>query len=289
VRITEETRQKLEVIERARQQEGRLTVRRIYYILLSRGFYDLTKSRNAKYAWHVYQNLSNRLVDWREAGLLKPEVIIDRKSELLKRPAYESFDECFDEALRDYTTDSMLKQKRAIEVWLEKDTMRNIFEEECWFNDVPLIISKGWTSWTFKEEAAKRFKQYGKPVTVLYFGDFDFEGEHIPRVLEDFIRKKSPSVDFKFNKVLLKYADYESLQDYAIKFEAKEKHLEHVYVKEFIDQYGPVKLEVEALAFNVTKERFQAALFKEIDTRVVDAEGRRREKELKVWRERHYR
>lgn len=289
MKVKQETRKKLEVIERAFQEEGRLTVRRIYYLLLSQGFYDLRKSRNPKYAEHVYQNLSKRLVDWREAGLISSDIIIDRKSEFIKRRTFKNFDEYFEKALKSYASDSMLRQERAVEVWIEKDTMRTIFLEDCYFNDVPLIISRGWTSRTFKDEAVRRFAEYEKPATVLYFGDFDFEGEHIPRVLEEFVRRKIPDLNFEFRKVLLTSDDYDSLKDYAVMFNVKKKHLEHIYVKEFIEQYGAVKLEVEALPFNETKKRFTKALYGVIDRQLVDDEEGRAEKEKKNWLKRHYR
>lgn len=289
MKLNKEGREKLEVIKATFEIEGRLTVRRIYYVLLSRGFFDLRRSQNPDYAAHIYQNLSRRLVDWREEGLLPAGMIVDRKSEFIKRSSHKSFDDCFKEAFEDYALDSMAGQGRAVEVWIEKDTMRTIFLEDCYFNDVPLIISKGWTSWTFKDEAVKRFGQYRKPVSVLYFGDFDFEGEHIPRVLEEFVRGKIPELDFDFKKVLLTHDDFGRLKDYAVRFNVNKKHLEHAYVREFIEQWGPLKLEVEALGFNETRGRFREALFGAVNKQLVDSAEAKAEKEKKAWLKRHYR
>ncbi|MBA7524250.1 hypothetical protein ES705_16387 [subsurface metagenome] len=289
MRISKESREKIGIIKAAYEKEGRLTVRRIYYILLSRGFFDLTKSDNPEYAHHIYQNLSNRLVDWREAGLVDPDIIVDRKSELIRRPTHDNFQEAFDELLETYSRNSMLDQKRHIEVWIEKDTMRNTFIEDCYFNDVPLIVGKGWTSYTFKHEAVKRFKKYyPKPVMILAFGDFDMEGEHIPEVIKKFILDKIPDLDFELKKVLLTPADYNRLSEFAIRFKPTRKQLEHFYAREFIDKHGPIKLEVEAMPFDETKRRFRQALFKQIDKRVVDDVENTSEGDKRDWLENHY-
>lgn len=287
--INDESREKIRIIEEAFKKEGRLTVRRIYYILLSRGFFDLTKSKNPKYAWHIFQNLSARLVDWREAGLVNPDIIVDRKSELIQRPTYDNFQESFDELLENYSRNSMLDQKKHVEIWIEKDTMRNIFIEGCYFNDASLIISKGWTSYTFKHEAVERFKKYQpKPVVILYFGDFDMEGEHMPMVIKRFIQDKIPGFDFELKKILLTAADYKRLGRFTVKFNPTKTQLAHKYAKEFIEKYGPIKLEVEAMPFDETKRKFQDALFKEIDKRVVDDVENASGKDKRVWLENHY-
>ncbi len=289
MRINEESRKKIKIIEEAYKKEGRLTVRRIYYILLSAGFYDLMKSDNPEYANHIYQNLSARLVDWREAGIIEPEIIIDRHREFIRRPTHDNFQQAFDELLETYSKNSMMDQKKHIEAWIEKDTMRNTFIGDCYFNDVPLIIGKGWTSYTFKHEAVERFrKQYPKPVVILAFGDFDMEGEHIPEVINKFVREKIPGLNFRLKKVLLTSADYKKMRKFAIKFKPKKKTLEHKYAREFIEKFGAVKLEVEAMPFDETKRRFQYALFKEIDKQVVDGVESASEEDKRAWLENHH-
>lgn len=286
--MKDESKRKIKIIEEAFEKEGRLTVRRIYYILLSRGFFDLTKSKNPKYARHIYQNLSARLVVWREAGIIDPDMIVDRKSELMRRPTSDNFQEAFDDLCLYYSKNSMPDQKKYVEVWIEKDTMRNTFFHDCYYNDVPLIISKGWTSYTFKHEAVKRFRKvYPKPVIILAFGDFDIEGEHIPKVVEKFVRDKIPDLKFNLKKVLLTPADYRKMSEFVVRFNPSKKQLEHEYARQFIEKYGAIKLEVEAMPFDETKRKFQTALFKEIDKQVVDAIEKASEKDREEWIEEH--
>jgi len=294
--MKEESKRKIKIVKEAYLKEGRLTVRRIYYIFLSMGFFDLTKSRNKKYARHIYQNLSKRLVEWREAGIIEPGMIIDRKSEFIRRPTFDNFQEAFDKLIRTYSKNSMSDQEKYVEVWIEKDTMRNTFIEDCYFNDVPLIISKGWTSYSFKHEAVERYRRqflkpdyiYPKPVVILAFGDFDMEGEHIPAVVKKFVQEKIPDLKFKLKKVLLTPADYKRMSEFAIPFEPTKKQLEHEYAREFIEKYGAIKLEVEAMPFDETKKRFRQALFKQINKRVVDDVENASKEDKRVWLENHY-
>lgn len=282
--MKDETKRKIKIIEEAFVKEGRLTVRRIYYIFLSMGFYNLTKSQNPNHVRHIYQNLSKRLVVWREAGIIDPGIIIDRKSEFIRRPTFDNFQKAFDRLCETYSKNSMTDQKKYVEVWIEKDTMRNTFHYDCYFNDVALIIGKGWTSYTFKYEAVERFKKvYPKSVVILAFGDFDMEGEHISEVVKKFVHEKIPDLEFKLKKVLLTPTDYKKMREFAIPFEPKKKQLEHKYAREFIDKYGAIKLEVEAMPFDETKQRFQKAMFKEIDKQVVETMEERSEIDKEDW------
>jgi len=289
MKMRKDTERKLEAIRQAYKEEGPITLRRAYYVLLSRGFFDLAKSRNPNHAKYVYQSLSRLLVDCREKGILSADVIVDREREFIKRLAFKTFDECFADTFENYVQDSMIGQKRAVEVWIEKDTMRTTYLRDCYFNDVPLVISKGFTSWTFKNEAVQRFKNYGKPVTILYFGDFDYEGEYIPALINEFVREHIPGLDFEFRKVLLTKEDYGRLKEYAISFETNKKQLEKAYVRDFIARYGAVKLEVEALPFSEVRRRLKEELARTIDLQIVSNTEERADKAKRAWIRRHYR
>lgn len=287
--INKTTKDKLAVIMAAYRKEGPITLRRAYYVLLTAGFFDLTKSANKDYADHLYQALSALFVKCREGGYLPPEAIVDRVRSFIKRPAFPTFAECFADSFENYAQDSMTGQDRAVEAWLEKDTMRDTFLKDCYFRDVPLVISRGFTSWTFKHDAAERFAGYGKPVTVLYAGDFDAEGEHIPAILQEFIREHLPGLDLDFRKVLLTAEDFAQLRQYRVEFKPTKKHLQSAYVRDFVERFGPWKLEVEALPFDETRRRFREALASAINQRVVEAIDGRASRNKRAWLKRHYR
>ncbi len=271
----EKTSAKIKAIEEAYAIEGRLTLRRIYYILITNNQINHSKSS--------YTNLSKTLTKLRETRFVNPEMIIDRHRDLIKRTTYSSFQKAFDTLCENYAKNSMLEQKKYVEVWIEKDTMQHIFLEDCYFRDVPLIVSKGFTSYSFKYEALERFRNQNKPVVILYFGDFDCEGEYIPKVLKRFFVSNGFEIEIK--KVLLTENDIERLEGLGVEdggFE-KEEQLAKNYVQDFVKKYGKVKYEVEALPFNEVKKRFLEALHSEINVNIVKKTELNNQREVKNW------
>ena len=286
--MNKESQKKIDLIMATYREEGPLMVRRIYYKLLSAGFYDSGKSANPKHNWYVYQNLSQRLVEWRENGILDPAVIIDEKSRVIEAQTWKSVDACVYYALNHYIKDDFLKKReRMVEVWIEKDTMTGLFQQICLEAFTPLVVSKGITSWTYKDQACKRFRNYRKPVMILYLGDFDAYGQHIPAVLERHIRKNAPEVELTFEKVALTADDFDRLRQYAVKYEPEKKDLEHVHVKEFIERYGKFKLEFESLSQNEARTRLIDALNLVIDLSSVKTAWKQADRETKQWRKEH--
>ena len=279
--IHSKTKKKIEIIKNAFEIEGRLTMRRIYYILLSHG--------RIKPSDDAYRDLCSQAVKWREEGYVEPEMIIDRHRVMVKRPTYRDFDEAFETLCDYYARDSMLNQNKYVEVWIEKDTMINKFEEDCYFSDVPLIVSKGFTSYTFKYEAVERFKEHQqKSIVVLYFGDLDAEGEYIPHLIKQFINEKLPGISFELKKILLTGEDKKSLGSFAIEYNPGSMQLKKAYVQDFICKYGKIKIEVEALSFALIKERFLTALWNEIDIEIINATEKSNKNDVKEWLENHY-
>lgn len=271
------TLQKINCIKEAYKVEGRMTLRRIYYILLSK--------RLLKHSKGSYAGLSKLMTKLREEGLIDPHIIVDRHREVIQRTTYSNFEEAISELCESYVRNSMLQQDRYVEVWIEKDTMQHIFLNDCFFKDVPLVVSKGFTSYTFKHEALERFEDMGKPITILYFGDFDCEGEYIPKVFKNFIMEKNSDLDIEFKKILLTIEDIEKLKEFGVEDEGltKKEHLRKEYVKDFISKYGKIKYEVEAMPFNEVKERFVKALAKEINFDIVKQNKKESEEEAKEW------
>jgi len=275
---------KIDLIYEHYEKEGRLTVRRIYYILLGYGLISQGKSS--------YVGLPDRLTEWREDGYIDADIIIDRHRQLIISATYSDFQEAFDECCESFSLNSMNHQSQYVEAWIEKDTMTPMFSETCLLYDVPLVVGKGFTSFTFKRDFVKRLgEQIHRPCRLLYFGDFDAEGNYIPQLVEKFLEGRLPQFDFKLKKVLLTEKDLPSIRQFAIEDEGlkNEKHREKAYVQEYVEKYGMLKYEVEAIPFDEVKRRFKEALFSEIDVAVVEQIGEMAEKNKSEWLKKHYR
>jgi hypothetical protein len=66
-----------------------------------------------------------------------------------------------------------------VELWVEKDALAGFLSPLCQSLGIPLIVSRGYTSYTFKQEAIKRFSEVvedGREPVLLYLGDLDPSG-----------------------------------------------------------------------------------------------------------------
>ena len=77
-----------------------------------------------------------------------------------------------------YNKDVWEYQDKYIEVFLEKDALSGIFADITQLYGITLCVGRGYNSWSAYKEANNRFKAMAKPVTILYFGDFDPFGDY---------------------------------------------------------------------------------------------------------------
>ncbi len=153
-----------------------MTVRQVYYQLVSRQVLENNRGR--------YQALSNALVNARKEGLIPWDWIEDR----LRRPRHvQMWDGLSDfaETMKSaYRRDVWNNQPAYVEVWLEKDALSGIFEDVLEEYGVTLNVGRGFDGWDSIRNAALRFIECQKPVSILYFGDFDPSGEDMVRSLQ---------------------------------------------------------------------------------------------------------
>jgi hypothetical protein len=159
----------------------KFTVRQIFYQLVSKLGYPNTKS--------AYNRLSNVLTKAREDRLVDPERIIDQsRPKYMHDPAYltskESIDAWFNSIINGFDLNRWDNQSVYVECWIEKDALARVIKPVCEKYRVPLIVGKGYSSYTQIYEAAKRFPS-GKDVVILYLGDHDPTGLHIEEKLRD--------------------------------------------------------------------------------------------------------
>jgi hypothetical protein len=153
-----------------------MTVRQVYYQLVSRQVIE--NSRTA------YQAVSNALVSARKSGEIPWEWIEDR----LRRPRHVSMwsdlSTFAETACSAYRRDVWTTQPAYVEVWLEKDALSGIVEDELNYFGVTLNVGRGYDGWDSIHNAAERFGD-GTGSTILYFGDFDPSGEDMVRSLRE--------------------------------------------------------------------------------------------------------
>ncbi|GHO51496.1 hypothetical protein [Ktedonospora formicarum] len=225
-----------------------MTVRQVYYQLVSRQVVENTRSR--------YQAVSDALVDARLEGTIPWEWIEDR----LRRPrSVAMWDDltAFAEAARiSYKRDVWASQSDYLEVWLEKDALSGIFEDALSNYGVTLNVGRGYDGWSSIRNAAQRFDT-GEGVTILYFGDFDPSGEDMVRSLRDRLAElgSKPTI----LKVALSLDDvhrYNLPPNFTKTTDTRRKN--------FVEQFGDVSVELDALPADVLRAR----LIEEVEQRL---------------------
>ena len=67
--------------------------------------------------------------------------------------------------------------------------------------DIPLMVSRGYSSLTYLYEAASHIRELGKKVIILHFGDWDPSGQDAATKIETTLRKFAPEIEIKFWRI----------------------------------------------------------------------------------------
>lgn len=164
-------REIVEVVDRYSRSGYVLTLRQLYYQLVS-----MNAIRNDDV---VYKKLSSILDDLRQAGIIDWSAIEDR-GRRPQIPYYvEDVADALNDTIRHYRRDRQSGQKNHIEVWTEKDAISGILARVTNKYHVHLVVNKGYSSNSAMYSAYKRFIPFltdDKDVYILYFGDHDPSG-----------------------------------------------------------------------------------------------------------------
>lgn len=156
-----------------------LTLRQLYYQLVSR---DVIPNSQKEYA-----KLSILLTKGRMAGIVDWKAIEDR-GRLPRLPYYATdVPDALNDIYRQYRRNRQEGQPYYIEVWIEKDALSNIFSRTTEKYHIRLMVNKGYSSSSAMYEAAERFKEHGgeEGSVLIYFGDHDPSGKDMVRDITD--------------------------------------------------------------------------------------------------------
>ena len=257
----------LRLIETARevlQADHPMTVRQVYYQLVSRQVIENNRSS--------YQAVSNALVDARKEDIIPWEWIEDR----IRRPRtvsmWEDLQDFGATVISAYRRDVWAGQEGLVEVWLEKDALSGIFEEVLRPYGVTLNVGRGYDGWDSIHNAAERYQDWGEAVTVLYFGDFDPSGEDMARSLRE--RLAFFAVKPEIIKCALTLGDIERYQlppDFTKTTDTRRAA--------FVAKWGDVAVELDALPSDVLRGRLETEVTARLDLEALERVRRQEEAE----------
>jgi len=248
----------LGLINNAREILGEynpMTLRQVYYQLVARHIIDNKRSE--------YQKLSNALVRARQEGIIPWEWVEDRGRQPRAISMWRDLPDFIDTVKVAYRKDVWDSQPVYIEVWLEKDALSGVFIDVTREYGVTLIVGRGYNSWSAYKDASIRFCDIDKPITLLYFGDFDPSGEDILRALEDSLEFFGTSPEII--KVALTHDDitrYDLPPDFTKKTDSRSKN--------FIEEHGDIAVELDALPVKILQQKIRDSIEDHIDLEALE-------------------
>ena len=223
------------IIEEYMAQDLTLTLRQLYYQLVSR---DIIPNKASEYS-----KLSGLIVKGRMGGVVDWDAIEDR-IRIPKLPYYvDDVSNAIDDTIEQYRLDRQREQKNYIEVWVEKDALSGVLYPITERYHVRLMVNRGYSSLTAMRDASLRFrnaKATGQRGYILYLGDHDPSGLDMIRDIKTRLEGLASVVD-----VIAIGITYEQIQEFnpppnPAKF--KDPRADW-----YIEKFGPVSWEVDAL------------------------------------------
>lgn len=241
-----------------------MTVRQLYYQLVSGHVIENRENQ--------YKRISRVMADARYDGAIPWGWIEDRLRRPRLVPMWSGLPDFAETCRRSYRRDVWESQSQHVEVWLEKDALSGIFEDVLAPYGVTLNVGRGFDSVTAVYNAAERFKSNPRPVTVLYFGDFDPSGVEMTRSLGARLAELgSTATIIRCTLTRDDIARYHLPPDPAKRTDSR--------AAAFIAEHGDVSVELDALPASVLRDRLRVEVESRMDLVSLAGVKRREETE----------
>lgn len=229
-----------EIITEYTKQGYKLTLRQLYYQLVSR---DIIPNKQA-----AYNMVGNVVNDARLAGLIDWDAIEDRTRNLATLGHWDSPEDIIAACADSFMLDKWSTQPYRVEVWVEKEALAGVVARSCNRLDVPYFSCRGYTSQSEMWGAAMRFVNYEKAHQIPYIihlGDHDPSGIDMSRDIQDRIQlfmKRHGCSNFEFKRIALnmdQVREYNPPPNPAKSTDSR--------FQQYLDEYGEESWELDAL------------------------------------------
>jgi hypothetical protein len=247
-----------EVIESYLAQGLRLTLRQLYYQLVSRNIIPNTE--------RDYKNLGSLVSKARLAGLMDWDAIEDRVRQPKYAADFEDLHELAEAAVSSYRLPRWRSQDYYVELWVEKDALAGVLWPLAQEFHVVLMVNRGYTSQSAMYESANRFREHqdDRLCRIFYLGDLDPSGEDMVRDIRD--RMEMFGVDLTVHKVALTMNQVETYNPPPNPAKVTDPR-----AQAYIDRYGDSSWEVDALPPEVLAEIIRDEIGAVVDRDMMDA------------------
>lgn len=165
------------ILEEYRNDGYVLTLRQLYYQLVSK---DIIPNNDREYA-----KLSNILKKGRMAGIVDWSAIEDRVRDV---------QHAIQDTIEQYRVNRMQGQQRNIEIWVEKDALSNVLFRVTSKYHIRLMVNRGYSSISAMYDAHRRLRSGD---VILYFGDHDPSGKDMVRDIRERMEEFGREIDVR--------------------------------------------------------------------------------------------
>ena len=279
-----------EILEEYGEQGIKVTLRQLYYQLVSR---DVIPNKVSEYV-----KLSKLLTDARYTGFVDWSAIEDRTRIPNIPQTFSNIKHLFDVASKSYQLDKWGGQEFYIELWTEKDAISSVISPITEKYQMPVIVNRGYSSASAMYEASKRFKEKElrditiadpkakyyvekfevshwkeRELIILYLGDHDPSGLDMDRDIQN--RLGEFGVDVEVVRIGL---TTEQINQYSPP--PNPAKITDPRAKGYISEYGETSWEVDALKPEVLQELIERFILRYLDLEKFEQIKKKEQEEI---------
>jgi hypothetical protein len=220
------------------RDQGKVTVRQIYYCLVSHNIVPSSESS--------YNMVDRKVNEMRYEERIPFGSILDTTS-FYGTLQWNSFGELLDYSKSIYRSNWNLEFDIYLEVWIEKEALASLVSEAADRYGVFTSASGGISKVSQVHSFLKRALRYNKTTTILYLGDFDPTGTHIDEVIGDQIDKQRPFF-WNIPDILVRRIAVTEQQTIKLPENYQEANEKDPNYEEYVNRFGTKTWELEALS-----------------------------------------
>lgn len=228
-----------EILENYRKQGFTLTVRQLFYQMVSKDIIPNTLQS--------YKSLASLINDGRLAGLIDWSSIEDRTRDIEKNANWLSPSEILQSAASSFHMDMWEGQENRVVIIVEKEALVGVLQRARDEFDLHLLAARGYPSVTVLRDVALHVlhpaARHGQHVTILHFGDHDPSGIDMTRDLRDRIDQFNAGVcSWELKRVALNFDQVEEYNPPPNPAKSSDTRF-----KAYQDEHGDSSWELDAL------------------------------------------
>jgi len=248
---------KVKIILKELDEYKPLTLRQIYYQLVGKGYIENNKSQYTMLSTLLKNARIENLIDWS-----------DMEDRVRVFNNYSGFEDEIDFInnenyyfLENYKR-NLLQTQDYIEIWIEKDALSTIFSKIAKQYTIPVVVCKGFSSVSFLNNLKDRASNCNRKITMLYFGDLDPSGMAMLEAMQTTLIDEMNVSNIEFKRKALELEDVEK---YNLPHNPDAVKAKDSRAKKYVEKYGDVAVELDALDPRVLEDKIEKAILDEID------------------------